>query len=771
MSLPIQVGASTITINRDDRFIVCETDGRIRQDAAEGFFARDTRFVCDYDLFVNGQRPMLLDASTVEFYSARFEYTNPELLDPDGRIPAQTFGLRVDKTISGGVHEDYDVTSYARRPIRVTMEIAIESDFADIFDVRSGQLVRRGELNARWYRREGELRTVYSNGDFKRELLLVTERSTTPAQYANGRFVFDIRLEPKAVWHTCLHWLPITASRRRPRTLPCDSIAGPPPDRPKPRFKRVRIETPSETVLRAWDQAQQDLESLQLEDPTFERGVFIPAAGIPWYVTLFGRDSLVVSMQGIGGYPEFASGALRRLSTLQATDDDPERDMEPGKIPHEIRHGEIAQLKILPFQPYYGTHDATSLFVIVVSYLHQWTGKLDVLDRYLGNVEAAMRWIDESGDRDRDGFQEYKTRSDHGFFNQGWKDSGDGIPNGDGSMPTLPIALCELQGYAYDAKLRLANIYELLDRSRDAARLRREAIDLFDRFNETFWWESEGTYYLGLDGSKRPIESVASNAGQCLASGIVPPDRADRVVRRLMADDMWSGWGIRTLSSDHPAYNPYSYHRGTIWPHDNAFIAGGFRRYGHHDEAIAVAKAIFDASERFSANRIPELFAGLPRDEGSFPVQYLGSNVPQAWAAGSIFRLLAILCGIHAASDGTGSRLYCNPALPDWVPEVTIHGLRAGDGVATLRFHGRHVDVLSNSTGFEIVHGEPPRPARWEDSGMTHPAPASPPRPAPAERSNEPARGPQPGGPSQAATPSRPGELDVRSGDGRSGRR
>ena len=765
MSLPIQVGASTITINRDDRFIVCETDGRIRQDADEGFFARDTRFVCDYDLFLNGERPILLNASTVEFYSARFEYTNPELLDPQGRIPSQTLGLRVDKTISGGVHEDYDLTSYARRPIRVTMEIAIESDFADIFDVRSQQLVRRGELNARWYRRSGELRTVYSNGDFKRELLLVTDRSTTAAQYANGRFVFDIELEPKGVWHTCLRWLPITASRRRPTTLPCHAIAGPPRDRPKPRFQRVRIETPNETVLRAWDQAQRDLDSLQLEDPTFERGVFIPAAGVPWYVTLFGRDSLVVSMQGISGYPEFATGALRRLSNLQATEDDPERDMEPGKIPHEIRHGEIAQLRILPFQPYYGTHDATSLFVIVISYLHQWAGKLDVLRRYLPNAQAAMRWIDQWGDRDRDGFQEYKTRSDHGFYNQGWKDSGDGIPNGDGSMPTLPIALCELQGYAYDAKLRLANIYELLDRSRDAARLRREATDLFDRFNEAFWWESEGTYYLGLDGSKRPIESVASNAGHCLASGIVPPDRADRVVKRLMADDMWSGWGIRTLSSDHPAYNPFSYHCGTIWPHDNAFIAGGFRRYGHDDEAVTIGKAIFDASECFSANRIPELFAGLPRDEGSFPVQYLGSNVPQAWAAGSIFRLLAILCGIHAATDASGSRLYCNPVLPDWLPEVTIHDLRAGKGVATLRFHGTEVDVLSNSTGFEVVQQRPPRPARWEDSGMTHPAAgaeAAP--PADAERSTAPAMSPRPRKAVQAAARSQPGEIEVRSG-------
>jgi glycogen debranching enzyme len=724
MTLPIQVGPATITINRDDRFVVCQPDARIEADAEEGFFARDTRFVSSYDVYLNGRRPVLLNASSVEFYSGRFEFMNPELLDLDGIVPRGTLQLRIDRTVGGGVHEDYDLVNYAPRPVRLLLEIAIESDFADIFDVRSRQLIRRGEINARWYRSKRELRTVYTNREFMRELVLATDRSDSPAQFANGRFVFVIRLPPKGVWHTCLRWLPLTHSKRRPSTLPCNAISGPLPDKDLPRLRRVHLETPTHAVQRAWEQAQLDLDSLQLEDPSFERGVFIPAAGVPWYVTLFGRDSLVVSMQGISGYPQFAAGALRRLSALQATEDDPERDMEPGKIPHEIRHGELAQLHILPFQPYYGTHDATTLFVIVISYLYQWVGDLEVLRRYLPNAEAALRWMDASGDLDGDGFQEYRTRSRHGYYNQGWKDAGDAIPNADGTLASLPIALCELQGYAYDAKLRMADVYDLLDRPRRATRLRREAKELFERFNETFWWEAEGTYYLGLDGDKRPIESVASNAGHCLASGIVPPERADRVVERLMAGDMWSGWGIRTLSSDHVAYNPFSYHTGSVWPHDNAFIAGGFRRYGHDAEAATIARGIFDASERFHANRLPELFAGLPRDVGSFPVQYLGASVPQAWAAGSIFRLIAILCGIHAASDATGSRLYVNPALPDWLPELTIHNLRAGDGVVGLRFHGDQVEVLSNTTGFEIVHQPAPRPAPWAPSGRTGSRPA-----------------------------------------------
>jgi glycogen debranching enzyme len=391
--------------------------------------------------------------------------------------------------------------------------------------------------------------------------------------------------------------------------------------------------------------------------------------------------------------------------------------MEPGKIPHEVRHGELAQLGILPYQPYYGTHDATSLYLVVYSYLYQWVGDLAVLQRYLPNAEAALRWVDRFGDRDNDGFQEYKTRSSHGYYNQGWKDAGDAIPHADGTLAPLPLATCELQGYVWDAKLRMADVYELLGRPADARRLRKEAHELYERFNDAFWWEEEGTYYLGLDGHKQPIRTVASNAGHLLQSGIVPPERAARVVKRLLADDMWSGWGIRTLSSEHPAYNPFSYHTGSVWPHDNAMIAGGLRRYGFDAEAAKVAKGLFDVAERQVAYRLPELFAGLPRREASFPVQYLGANVPQAWAAGSILRLIAILSGIHATSDADGSRLYLNPALPDWLPELTIRNLRAGRGSIDVAVRDGTVEVLSNSSQFEVIHGPAPHPGASETGG------------------------------------------------------
>ena len=716
MTFPVQVGPASITINRDDRFLVCQPDGRILGGVDDGFFTRDTRFISGWELRINGRRPILLNSAPIQFFSSRFEFTNEAFLDDAGRVDRQSLAIRLDRTVSGGVHEDLDIVNYARRPVRLTIEIEIDSDFADIFDVRKDALIRRGTLNTRWFRSRAQLRTTYVNDSFRRELIVAADRFGSRPQYANGRLVFAAHIEPKGVWHTCLRWLPLTQSeaKARPVTLGCSAVEAPLPPHAAPRLPDVTIETPNRTVQRSWEQAVRDMEALRLEDPTFERGVYIPAAGVPWFVTLFGRDTLVVSMQAISGYPEFASGALRRLGAMQAVADDPERDMEPGKILHEVRHGELAQLGILPFQPYYGTHDATSLYVIVLSYLHQWVGDDSVLHRYLPNVEAAIRWIDRYGDRDRDGLQEYQTRSSHGYYNQGWKDAGDAIPDEDGSLAPLPLATAELQGYVYDAKLRMADVYDALGRGADARRLRRQAGELFDRVNDQLWWEEEGTYYLGLDGKKRPIRSVASNAGHLLQSGIVPPDRARRIVARLMADDMWSGWGIRTLSSDHPAYNPFSYHTGSVWPHDNAMIAGGFRRYGFDAEAAQVAKGMFDAAERQVAYRLPELFAGLPRHEASFPVQYLGANVPQAWAAGSIFRFIAVLCGIHALSNRDGSRLFVNPALPSWMPQLTIRNLRAGRGSLDLALRDGTVDVLANSTGFEVVHGPAPRLGQTE---------------------------------------------------------
>ena len=714
--MPVTVGPSTLTINHDRQFLISQPNATMAAQDDVGFYARDTRFVSGYGVTINGRLPRLLDAITVEHFSARYEFMTPELhLGPasdasaDGILPEGSVGFRLERTILEGVHEDYDLTNYATHPVRLLLEMQIESDFADVFDVRNHRLIRRGDLQTTWRPRIGELRSTYRNRSFRRALLVKVEKAGSKPEYANGRLVFLCELAPREEWHVCLKWLPVIGSRPA-RTLHCHALIG--EARLLHPLAPVELVTSHPTLPAIWRQAVEDTEALRMVDTTVRGGAFVPAAGIPWFVTLFGRDSLVVSMESISAFPEFALGALHTLAQVQATDDDAEQDKEPGKIPHEIRSGELASLKLLPFAPYFGTADATPLFIIVLSYAYQWSGDVALLQRYRRNAEAALNWVLQYGDRDGDGFQEYSRRSSQGIFNQGWKDSWDAIRHADGSIPEAPIALCELQGYAFDALLRMAEIYDLLTEPERAADLRERARRLYQQFNEVFWWEAEGTYYLGLDKFKRPMQTVASNAGHCLASGIVPPERAGRVVDRLMADDMWSGWGIRTLSTKHPGYNPYSYHCGSIWPHDNATIAGGFRRAGRHMEAQRVAEGIFAAAERFDAYRLPELFSGLPRDAGAFPVPYLGANVPQAWAAAAVFRLVAILCGIHTV--GRTRTMYVNPDLPDWLPSLTLRNLRAGHGAMELHLERDRVQAVGNTTGFKVVHGRLPRPALVE---------------------------------------------------------
>lgn len=705
MTFPVQVGPSNITINRDDRFLVCQPDGRILGGVDDGFFTRDTRFISGWQLRINGRRPILLNSAPIQFFSARFEFTNEAFLDDVGTVDRQSLAIRLDRTVAGGVHEDLDIVNYARRPVRLTLEIEIDSDFADIFDVRKDELVRRGTLNTRWFSSRAQLRTTYVNDTFRRELIVAADKFGSRPQYANGRLVFVTRIEPKGVWHTCLRWLPLTQSdaKARPHTLGCSAVEAPLPPQVVPRLPNVTIETPNRAVQRSWEQAVRDMEALRLEDPTFERGVYIPAAGVPWFVTLFGRDTLVVSMQAISGYPEFAAGALRRLGAMQATEDDPERDMEPGKILHEVRHGELAQLGILPFQPYYGSHDATSLYVIVLSYLYQWRGDDAVLRRYLDNAEAAVRWIDRYGDRDRDGLQEYQTRSSHGYYNQGWKDAGDAIPAEDGTLAPLPLATAELQGYVYDAKLRMASLARRLDDATLAARLESEAAALYRRFNDTFWLDDTSFYAIALDRDKRPVGTIGSNPGHCLWSGIVPPERVDAVVDRLLDPAMDCGWGIRTYASGQPGYNPVGYHTGTVWPHDNALIAAGMKRAGRHDAADRIASRIFEAAQHSPDFRLPELFCGFDRGLADMPVPYPVACSPQAWSAATSLSLLQTMLGMHA--DAAKDLLELDrPHLPAWLGKVTVHELRVGERSVDLLFHRWR----GNTTSAEVLRRDGP---------------------------------------------------------------
>ncbi|HLY32113.1 MAG TPA: amylo-alpha-1,6-glucosidase, partial [Ktedonobacterales bacterium] len=425
---------------------------------------------------------------------------------------------------------------------------------------------------------------------------------------------------------------------------------------------------------------------LRIYDMDVSDEAWVPAAGVPWFVTLFGRDSLTVSYQNMAVSSGFARGALKRLAEQQATERIDWLDAQPGKILHEMRFGELAHFHKIPFYPYYGTADATILYLIVLSETYRWTGDVELLKEYRQVAVNCLKWIDESGDLDGDGFQEYKTFSSPGYANMDWKDASNAVVYANGSQVPQPKGLCTLQGYVYDAKTRMVEVFRALGDEERANALQEQAGTLRRRFNEAFWMEDEGCYAFGLDSHKRQITSIASNAGQVLWSGIAEQDKAERTARRLLQEDMWSGWGIRTLSSRNPAYNPLDYQNGSVWPQDNGLIAAGFKRYGLIQEANQVIRALFDAIERFDAYRPPEVFAGLQRKgDMDFPVLYPGgANIPQAWATGSIFHMIRTMLGLRA--DAPHQRLYVYPTLPDWLPDLELQHMRVGRCTITIRF-------------------------------------------------------------------------------------
>ena len=701
MPIAVQVGPPVVTINQGNTFVVTRPDGQIDADGEMGIFAQDTRFVSYYALSLNLGPWKLLTSTPITYYSARWQYTNPRVELDTGSLGENQIGLTLSRTVGQGVHEDYDVTNYAMQPVNLHLGIVIRSDFADIFDVKSGHLIERGYMETTWNAADATLRTTYQHEDFQRELVFQIANAPELPRFANGRLTFDIKLRAGESWHTCCHLITIYDSVRQVPVYGCNLLnsAGTKPDFLLQQWKgqATRCYSSNTDIERAFAQSVEDMGALRLHEEDSSEDVWLPAAGVPWFVTIFGRDSLIVSLQNMSVYYPFARGALQKLGELQATETDYWRDAEPGKIMHEMRFGELAHFHRIPHTPYYGTADATILYIIVLSELYAWQGEKRIIERYLPAAERCLEWIDKYGDLDGDGFQEYKTRSPLGYENLAWKDASDSIVYPDGRQVHQPKGLCELQGYVYDAKRRMADLHEALGNHDRAEALRRQALELKQRFNAIFWMPEEQFIALGLDPDKRAIRTIASNAGHCLWSGIVDADKAALVIRRLLEPDMFSGWGIRTLSATNPAYNPFSYQLGSVWPHDNGLIAAGMKRYGFAAEANAVAGAIFDAARSFVGYRLPELFAGLDRDASSFPVQYLGANTPQAWAAGSVFHLIQTILGLRA--DAPNGRLYVNPTLPDWLPDIRLENLDVGGYSLDLSFRRR-----GQATGFEVTH-------------------------------------------------------------------
>jgi len=703
MPFKVQVGPHQVSIHQGQTVLVAEPDGQINWPSEKGLYFFDTRVISSWAIYANGEPWSLLNGGAITHYASIIHLTNRKIPTTDGIIPERTLGLVVSRSISGGMHEDLDITNNSTKRVRFQLEIVVRCDFADIFEVKSGNIVRRGRIITKWSQTKQQLRTVYRNADFVRAVMVAPGDRQAKAVYANGRLSFEVDLNPGEIWHCCLLY---TLEDGKQTFPPLNDCA----DQHQTTHHAealsdwlqavLKIRCSNEEFYRLYRQALEDMAALRLPIVGTDHMVFLPAAGLPWFVAPFGRDSLTVSLQNMLIYPDFARGSLDILGSLQAREEDDYRDAEPGKILHEIRYGELAHFKLIPHTPYYGTADATPLYLITLHAAWRATGDRALLERHLETADGCLSWIDDYGDRDGDGFQEYQTRSPVGYENMGWKDSGDSVVYPDGSLVKGPKALCELQGYVYDAWLRMSEVFDELGKPGRARELRTKAAALFERFNEAFWDEELGFYAFALDGDKRKVLTVASNPGHCLWSGIVPPERAAKVVRRLMAPDMWSGWGIRTLSTLNPAFNPYNYQTGSVWPHDNATIALGFKRYGFGAEAARIARDISGAASHFLFNQLPELYTAPERDEVNFPVQYLGANIPQAWAAGSVFTLMQAMLGFKP--DAPRGKLCVDPLLPEWLPDLTVLDLRVGKQRFDIRFWRD-----GEQTQFEVLQGDP----------------------------------------------------------------
>jgi glycogen debranching enzyme len=526
--------------------------------------------------------------------------------------------------------------------------------------------------------------------------------------------VFDLLLRPGEEQSFCLEARPEIAGR-------VVGYAGDPHTEESEAEGGAALELRAPSLLRdPFVRGCADLEALAVPQ---DGGAAYVAAGVPWFYTLFGRDSLLPPlMAGLTGVSA-ARGALTALGALQARERDDWRDAEPGKLPHELRRGELAHLGLIPHTPYYGTHDAPALYCLALWHAWRWTGDRTLLDAHLETARSALRWCDERGDRDGDGLQEYETRSRNGYYNQSWKDSGDAVVHENGDLAEAPLATVELQGYLYAARLAMAELLEATGEDVAAERLRAQALELQALVEEQFWLPEQRFYAFALDARKRPVTSLGSNPAHLLWVGLPSLERGQAVARRLLEPDLFSGWGLRTLSAAHRRYNPLSYQRGSVWPHDTALAAAGIRRYGMPHEAATLLRALLEAARAFEDDRLPELFCGFDRSVGQ-PVPYREANVPQAWAAAA--PVLAVQLFLGLVPDAARRRCFLAPWLPEWLPHLEVNGIAVGDGsvdVALVRTGATTVVDTATSSGIEIVEHEPSTPL-WGQPPHTAPSAA-----------------------------------------------
>jgi glycogen debranching enzyme len=696
-----------IVLHGDGVGLACGDDGTLAAHELHGLFAGDTRVLSTWRFTIGGHPWRLLARSRVGASTAQWDFDSPPIRAPAGELLRGALHARLRRRVLGTMHDDLTVTSFHGRPMPVRLALHLDADFADIFEVRRRSIPPRLDVSRAGTADHVVLR--YRRGRFSRGVELRVAASHGAPSPVGAQLVFDVVLERGTPWTCCLDVFPIIDEvRTRPRA---DPHAAEPP----PRTSALAIEA-APRLAAPFRRGCIDLDRLAVRD---HDGHTYLAAGAPWFLALFGRDTLVTGLMAglLGSW--HVRGALAALGATQARTRDDYRDAEPGKILHELRHGELATTGRVPHTPYYGSHDAPALFVLALWNAWRWTGDAALLDAHLPAALAALRWCEEHGDLDGDGLLEYRTRSRQGYRNQGWKDAGDAIVDADGGEAALPIASVELQGYWYAARLAMAELLDARGQSAAAAAHRRAAAELRARVEERFWIEEAGCYALALDGKKRALASIASNPGHLLWCGLPSRERARRVAERLHADDVFSGYGVRTLSAAHPAYNPLSYQRGSVWPHDNALLAAGLVRYGLHAEAERVIEGILDAAASFEDHRLPELFSGLPRGRGA-PVPYLEANVPQAWAAAAPILFAQLLLGLVV--DAPGRRIHVAPWLPAWLPRIELRDVeiagesleiaiaRSGEGARIERAHHPRLTIVEGAIAAPLW-GNPEDPA------------------------------------------------------------
>ena len=662
----------TISILEGNTFAVSDRRGDIDSSPTEphGLFDADTRFLSRWILTIDGKRPTSLSTDDVEYFLAQFF-----LAPTSGTIYVDAdLSVMRSRSVHRGFHEEIRIQNHGPKHVDLVVRLEADADFADLFEVKDAQQ-KVGEA----YRRaeSGRLVLGYRRESWVRETWI--SATSGPVIDEQG-LTFQVHLDPHGEWTTAIEVQAVPIVRGKASAHAATEAV--PEARRHAEVERVLEVVPQLTsswvpLVETYQRAVVDLAALRFY-PAIAPGESMLAAGLPWFMSVFGRDSLLTGFQALPFSPDLAKTALKVLAARQGTRVDDFRDEEPGKILHEARAGELTAFRERPHSPYFGSADSTPLFLVLLDEYELWTGDAALVKSVELEARAALTWIDEYGDRNKDGYVEYQRRRETGLDNQCWKDSPGSILFRDGTNSKLPRATCEIQGYVYDAKVRCARLARTIWKdSALAARLEKEAAELKRRFNQDFWMEDRQCFGLAIDGDGKLVDSITSNIGHLLWSGIVDDDKAEAIAGHLMGEALFSGWGVRTMASSEGGYNPIGYHVGTVWPHDNSIIALGLNRYGFREQSAALASGILEAARYFN-HRLPEAFAGYPREQTKFPVEYPTACSPQAWASGAPLLFLRTLLGLQPQKN----RLTVDAALPPKIEWLELRGIPGRWGTA-----------------------------------------------------------------------------------------